>query len=285
MTNPGLVDELLAVLRGAPGDLARAALVIARVEYPHLEAQATLSAIDDLGRRAAARLGGLGDAPVAARVAALAEFLYVDEGFAGDRAHYHDFRNSCLNAVVERRTGIPITLALVFQEVARRSGVEVFGVSFPGHFLLRVPPGAGDDTILILDPFDAGRRLDLRDCRALLARQMGSDRGFGEDLLRPCTARQFLARMLNNLKRTYIEQRSFPQARAVTDLLLAVEPTVGADLRDRGLLAYHLHDFPSALQDLESYLRLRTWETRDREEHERIVEHIAALRHRVAGFN
>jgi regulator of sirC expression with transglutaminase-like and TPR domain len=285
MTPAPLIDELQAMLARSTVDLARAALVVARVEYPRLDPEKTMAAIDELGERAAERLAPLAGERLADRVAALSRFLYTDAGFSGNREHYTDFRNSLLNAVVERRTGIPISLALVYREIADRAGIEVFGVSFPGHFLMRIPAGAGEETPLILDPFDQGRRLDDRECRALLQRQLGSDEPFSPALLEPCTSRQFIARILNNLKRTYVEQRSFPQARTVTEMLLAVEPSVGSDLRDRGLLAYHLNDFPTALQDLESYLRLRTWDARDKEERERIAEHINALRHRVAAFN
>jgi regulator of sirC expression with transglutaminase-like and TPR domain len=285
MTPTALIDELQAQLAGPTVDLARAALVVARVESPRLDPEKTMAAIDELGERAAERLAPLAGERLGDRVAALSRFLYTEAGFSGNREHYTDFRNSLLNSVIERRTGIPISLALVYREVADRAGIEVFGVSFPGHFLMRIPAGAGEEAPLILDPFDQGRRLDDHDCRTLLHRQLGSDEPFSPALLEPCTSRQFIARILNNLKRTYVEQRSFPQARAVTEMLLAVEPGVGADLRDRGLLAYHLNDFPTALQDLESYLRLRTWDARDKEERERIVEHINALRHRVAGFN
>jgi len=280
-----LVDDLHALVTEPAVDLVRAALVIARVEYPKLDPEPTIRAIDAIGVKAADQMVDLMDAPMTARVNALNRFFYGTEGFVGNRDQYRDFRNSLLNVVVERRTGIPITLALVYREVARRAGIEVLGVSFPGHFLMRVPADAETGDALILDPFDDGRRLHESDCRGLLQRQVGRHDQFSDALLRPCTSRQFVARMLNNLKRTYIEQRSFPQARAVTELLLAVEPTVGEELRDRGLLAYHLNDFPTALQDLESYLRLRTWTKRDKQEHERIVEHINALKHQVAGFN
>jgi len=280
-----LIDELHEALDATPVDLARAALVVAKVEYPRLDPRPTMAALDALGERAAHRLEPLAGTSIATRITALGRFLYSDEGFAGNREYYDDFRNSLLNVVVRRRTGIPITLALVYKEVARRAGLDVYGVSFPGHFLLRVAPDAGHDGALILDPFNAAQPLDEFDCAELLRKQIGKSAKFRPELLQPCTSRQFVARILHNLKRTYVEQRSFPQARAVTELLLAVEPTVGVELRDRGLLAYHLDDFPAALQDLESYLRLNVWDARDRKERERIVEHINALRHRVAGFN
>jgi regulator of sirC expression with transglutaminase-like and TPR domain len=91
--------------------------------------------------------------------------------------------------------------------------------------------------------------------------------------------------MLNNLKRIYVEQRFFPQALAVTDLLLTVDPTILSELRDRGLLAYHLDDFPSALRDLQDYLKIRVWTDEDGDEKDRIWDHVKNLRRRVAGLN
>jgi regulator of sirC expression with transglutaminase-like and TPR domain len=286
MTVDRLSAELAALLEARALDLARAALIVAKVEYPRLDPGPTLNSLDELGARADERLARLGNAPVIERVAELNRLLFQDERFEGNRRHYGDFRNSLLNVVLERRTGIPISLAVVYIEVARRAGLEVFGVSFPGHFLLRVPNDAGDDTgPIILDPFDAGRRLDDRACRALLHQHVGEDAAFDRTLLESCTSRQILGRMLNNLKRTYVELRSYPHARAVTELLLTVGPAFGSDLRDRGLIAYHLDDYPAALRDLERYLRLHTWQDTDRDEHDRVAEHVKALRGRVAGLN
>jgi regulator of sirC expression with transglutaminase-like and TPR domain len=286
MTTERLTADLRALLDERTLDLARAALVVARVEYPQLDPSPTLATLDELGARADERLADLSDARVADRVEVLNRLLFDEKGFHGNRRHYGDFRNSLLNVVMERRTGIPISLAVVYIEVARRAGVEVFGVSFPGHFLLRVPNDAGDDTgPIILDPFDGGRRLDDRACRALLHQHVGEDAAFDHTLLNACTSRQILGRMLNNLKRTYVELRSYPHARVVTELLLTVGSGFGSDLRDRGLIAYHLDDYPAALRDLERYLRLNTWQDADREERDRVAEHVKALRGRVAGLN
>ncbi len=278
-----LVSELHAHVATDPIDLARSALVIAKLEYPRLEPQPSLDVLERLGERATARVAALDDAPVRDRVAALNRLIYGEERFSGNRAHYDDFRNSLLNLVLERRVGIPITLALVYIEVARRAGLDASGVAFPGHFLVRV---AGGPDALILDPFNGGAEVDDAGCQALLARHAGPDVALEPAMLRPCTPRQFLARMLNNLKRTYVEWRSFPQARWVTELLLTTEPTLLSELRDRGLLAYHLDDFPAALRDLEEYLQLNNWaEHADRDEREQIWEHIKNLRRRVAGLN
>jgi regulator of sirC expression with transglutaminase-like and TPR domain len=280
-----LAAELVAIVARDPVDLSEAALVIAKLEYPRLDPATTVSALHDLGLRAAERLAGLREAPVRTRIAELNRLLFVDENFSGNRAAYDDFRNSLLNVVLERRLGIPISLGLVYMEVARRAGLEVHGVAFPGHFLLRVPADAGDDLAVILDPFNGGRELDEAACRALLTSHVGDDDAFDWRLLHPCSSRQWIARMLNNLKRTYVQQRSFQQARLVTELLLAVDPMVLSEVRDRGLIAYHLDDFRSALRDLEDYLRLNTWSKGDRDEQTQIRDHVQTLRRRVAGLN
>jgi regulator of sirC expression with transglutaminase-like and TPR domain len=280
-----LAAELQAILADEPVDLAKAALVIARLEYPELDPRPSLDRLRALGNDAALAVAKLDDTSMSARLAAISWQLFTTEGFAGNRTHYDDFRNSYLNVVLERRLGIPISLALVFMEVARRAGIDVRGVSFPGHFLLQGADGAGVRP-LILDPFDSGRELNESECRALLVKIMGEDAQFSPDLLRPCTPRQMLARMLNNLKRTYVELRSFPQARAATDLILAIDPTLLSELRDRGLLAYHLDDYQAALRDLEDFVRLHAWsDDQNKEEREEIWNHVKNLRRRVAALN
>lgn len=285
-----LVDELDEVLSLEPIDLARAALIAARIEQPALDPRPSLDRLDRLGERASERLSRLERPTNDARAAALNLLLFEQEGFAGNHAHYDDYRNSLLNVVLDRRLGIPITLALIYMEVARRAGVDVDGVAFPGHFLMRMPahPDRGDDDALILDPFDAGRALDEPACRKLLAAHVGLDdeRPFDPGLLRPCAPRYMLTRLLNNLKRAYVDLRSFPQARSVIDLMLTVDPTLHSERRDRGLVAYHLDDFRGALRDLEDYLNLNRWsDESDREERDQIWEHVKNLRQRVAGFN
>jgi regulator of sirC expression with transglutaminase-like and TPR domain len=281
-----LTAELQKIVAADPIDLARAALVISKLEYPGLDPAPSLDRLRELGDRAAHATKPLAGAPPRDMLAAISRSLFDDAGFAGNTTHYDDFRNSLLNVVLERRLGIPITLALVFMEVAKQANVDVQGVGFPGRFLLRAPEGGPGDRPLILDPFDRGRELGELDCRALLTELMGDESHYSADLLRPCSARQMLARMLNNLKRTYVEMRSFPQAYAATDMILAVDPTLLPELRDRGLLAYHLDDYPSALRDLEDYVRLHArTDEENKEERKEIWNHIKNLRRRVAGLN
>jgi regulator of sirC expression with transglutaminase-like and TPR domain len=291
-----------------PGeDLATAALAIARVEYPALETAPYIELLDRLGEQASRRIGhpaGQADA-----IRAFNEFFYDELGFAGNRERYDDPRNSFLNEVLNRRTGIPISLAVAYLEVSRRAGLRIAGVNFPGHFLLRArdASAANAPDVLIVDPFHAGAVLSELDCRELLRQHVGDETAFDRALLDPATRTQIVVRMLVNLKRLYVRMRSFPQARFISDLLLTVEPSAIVELRDRGLLAYHLQDFAGALRDLESYLRLLPKppargelffadsddDAVDREEepggeqseHEQIWEHVKTLRKRVAGFN
>jgi regulator of sirC expression with transglutaminase-like and TPR domain len=291
----------------APGEeLAPAALAIARVEYPSLETAPYLTLLDRMGEDASARIGRSSEAPFEETLGVFNEYFYDDLGFSGNRERYDDPRNSFLNEVLNRRTGIPISLAVVYLEVARRAGLRMAGVNFPGHFLLRAPQQPGvrrSDDITIVDPFHAGALLSEADCRELLRQHVGDAAAFDRSLLEPATRTQIVTRILVNLKRLYVRMRSFPQARFIADLLLSVDPSAIVELRDRGLLAYHLQDFASALRDLESYLRLLPRHTasegseshlqsdqssggsEDQPEHEQIWEHVKTLRKRVAGFN
>ncbi|MDQ3171224.1 MAG: tetratricopeptide repeat protein [Acidobacteriota bacterium] len=273
--------------------LTDAALEIARLEYPRLQPAATRDALSKLGERAAARVEKLGAAPPRERVRELNAVLYDEAGFEGDRLHYDDLRNSCLNAVVARRRGIPITLALVYLDVGARAGIHAQGISFPGHFLVRCG-GQGHHDDLILDPFTGGIELSETDCRRILMNHMGDDAVFSAELLAPAGVRAIVERMLTNLKRLYVRQQAFADARRVTDLLLALDPGAAEERRDRGLLSFHLGDMGAALRDLEHYLQEQRLFASERStidgddetsESERIWDHVKTLRRRVASFN
>jgi regulator of sirC expression with transglutaminase-like and TPR domain len=274
-------------------DLATPALMIARLECPRLDPAPYLRQLDAMGSAARARLlasGCLQDTRTSdTAVDVLNAYLFDEEGFTGNRERYDDPSNSFLNEVLERRTGIPITLALVYMEVARRAGVQIEGVNFPGHFLMRCPPMSRAGSLdLILDPFHRGARLSEHDCRRLLERHVGEEAAFDPALLAPATKPQMLTRMLLNLKRIYVQLHSFPQARNVTELLLAVDPPGLVELRDRGLLAYHMNDFSAALRDLQQYLHFAAGSEVDEEErsdHELLWEHVKTLRRRMASLN
>lgn len=275
------------------GDLVRGALCLPYIEYRDVDAAPVHRHLTRLGALATARMERLGAGPPPhAQVELLNTLLFDEEGFRGNEARYEDPRNTFLTDVVARRTGLPIALAVIYLDVARRAGIPIEGVNFPGHFLVRYrtsvhhPEHPRD---LIVDPFNAGALLTERDLRALLQRHAGEDAVYDRRLLAPANRAQILTRMAVNLKRLYVAMRSFPHARAATDLLLALDPASPTELRDRGLLAYHMREFGPALRDLEAYLfvQARSGEPAEdqREEVQQVWEHVKALRRRLAGFN
>ena len=279
------ITEFSKLAASPDRDLASPALMIAKLECPSLDVSPYIEQLDTMGAAARERLLASGCLTDVRRsdtaVDVLNAYLFDEQGFTGNRERYDDPSNSFLNEVIERRTGIPITLAVVYMEVARRAGLQIDGVNFPGHFLMRFAP-------LILDPFHRGARLSENDCRRLLERHVGEEAAFDPALLAPATKAQMLTRMLLNLKRIYVRLHSFPQARNVTELLLAVDPHALAELRDRGLLAYHMNDFSAALRDLQQYLHSTSGSTVDEEgrsDHEQLWEHVKTLRCRVASLN
>ena len=272
-------------------DLAAPALLIARLGYPRLDSAPYLARLEAMGAAAADRLADAPQAGPRGPIDTLNRFLFEDQGFSGNTGDYDDPRNSFLNQVLDRRTGIPITLAVVYIEVARRAGIRVDGVNFPGHFLLRFPLGPDDDprNAVFVDPFHGRSILSEMDCRSLLRRHAGDSVDFEPRLLAPATKQQILVRMLGNLKRLYVRMRSFPQGLAITDLLLAIDPSALHELRDRGLLSYHVNDYAGAVRDLEAYLRYSSRgadeSDESREERNEIWSHVKALRRRMASLN
>lgn len=275
------------------GDLIEAALVVARVEYRALDPQPTRNALARLGAVATHRIERLGPgAPPERQIEVVNTLLFEDEGFRGNTERYDDPRNSFLNEVVARKTGIPITLSVVYLEVGRRAGVPLEGVNFPGHFLVRYGHADARRTPIVLDPFHGGAVLNEADLRELLREHVGDEAAYDRRLLAAAGKRQILTRMLVNLKRLYVAMHSFPQARAIVEMLAAIDPLSLTEVRDRGLLAYHEGDFSAALRDLEAYLRSTSRpgssaeaDEDQRDEYRQIWEHVKTLRRRIASFN
>ena len=210
----------VAVRAEAELDLAQAALVPAEPEYPGLDIAHYLEALDALGEKARQCLDGPEHAsdPPLRRITRL---LHDQLGFAGNERDYYDPRNSFLNEVLDRKTGIPITLATVVIEVARRAGVVAHGVCFPGHFLLRTPGPSGP---LFLDPFD-GRLAGLDELRAIYLRATGETRDPDPRLLEPAPKRQILARMLHNLRAIYTTRGDRERLVGVLERLHLLSPS------------------------------------------------------------
>jgi regulator of sirC expression with transglutaminase-like and TPR domain len=238
-------------------ELGRACLQIAEDAYPGLDVDGYVGEIDRYAKRLRARLAL--DAPAEDRVIALNEFLFDDLGFGGNVDDYYDPRNSYLNEVIDRRTGIPITLSVLYMEIGRRIGLPFAGVSFPGHFLVRLPLRGGT---LVLDPFSGGAPQPETELRERLKRVIPREALGGtpvaelplEQFLEPASNRQILARLLRNLKGVYREKDQPERLLAVLNRMIVVAPEAPAELRDRGFVYQRLECWRPALKDFADYL-------------------------------
>jgi regulator of sirC expression with transglutaminase-like and TPR domain len=238
-------------------DLAHACLMIAQDAYPELAVERYLGDIERMALRLRARMPQSYGAE--ARVAALNEYLYEDLGYRGNTEAYYDPRNSYLNEVMDRRTGIPITLGVLYMVLGRRIGLPLEGVSFPGHFLVRLRLRTG---MLVLDPFADGVAQSEADLRERLARVIPAGTNDEvpvaqlplEQFLEPATNRQILARMLRNLKAIYRETDKPQQLLDVLNRMLIVVPDAAAELRDRGIVYQRLECYRAAQKDLSGYV-------------------------------
>jgi regulator of sirC expression with transglutaminase-like and TPR domain len=238
-------------------ELARACLQIAEDAYPGLDVDGYVGEIDRFAKRLRARLAN--DAVVEDRVITLNEFLFDDLGFSGNTDDYYDPRNSYLNEVLDRRTGIPITLAVLYMEIGRRIELPFEGVSFPGHFLVRLPLRGGT---LVLDPFSGGVPQSESELRERLKRVIPREAAGGvavaelplDQFLEPASNRQIVARVLRNLKVVYREADQPERLLEVLNRMIIVAPDSAAELRDRGFVYQRLECWRPALKDLAEYL-------------------------------
>ena len=230
------------------------ALLIARDEYPDLDAAGYTAQVQTYAEALRPQLDRDLDLP--ARLTAINRYLFEEIGFAGNNVQYDDPRNSYLNDVVDRKLGIPISLAVIQIEVTRRLGMPLDGISFPGHFLVRLPV---DDGILVLDPYNKGRPVSAEELRERASPHLGGHAPDDQQLLQilaPATHRMILMRMLRNLKGLYQERGDWERVARTADRLLKLLPDTAEAVRDRGLAYRELGYAKGAREDLGRYLQL-----------------------------
>ncbi|MFE4106106.1 SirB1 family protein [Almyronema epifaneia] len=250
-------------------NLAAAALYIAQEAYPMLEAEAYLNALEVMAAEARDRLP---PEPYPLKIIrAINQYLFEDLRFRGNSQDYYDPQNSFLNDVIDRRTGIPITLALVYLEVAKRLDFPMVGVGMPGHFLIR--PAIAEMDVFV-DAFDQGAVLFRADCEARLQQIYGKQAVLQDSFLQPVSASAFLARMLTNLKLIYLNRQELEKAIAATDRILLLYPDAIYQQRDRGLLHYQAGQFTAAYRDLTAYVEHAEAQTEDIAQIMRLLERI-----------
>ncbi|HWW76355.1 MAG TPA: transglutaminase-like domain-containing protein [Pyrinomonadaceae bacterium] len=231
-------------------DLARAALLVGVEEEPaRANVERCLARLDEMGEEARARAVARGGS----RVAALNEYLFSEQGFVGNETDYYDPRNSILQQVLGRRTGIPITLSIVYIEVGRRAGLRVEGVGLPGHFVVRAWEMEGEG--VLVDPFNR-RTTDAEECQSRLDVIYDGRVTLSDEHLRPVGARAILARLLGNLKAVYVNAQLYARALAAVERIMLVAPHDLEERRDRGMLLAQLGRYAEAIADTQTYLNL-----------------------------
>jgi regulator of sirC expression with transglutaminase-like and TPR domain len=256
-------------------ELAHAALLVAAEERPGLDVEHYRARLYELGLEARAAIARAGEAHA---VGALNKFLFEELGFAGNQSDYYDPRNSLLSDVLDRRTGIPITLSLVYMEVGRRAGLRVEGIGLPGHFIVRAAGAAGEPTLV--DPFN-GKAVDAEDCQERLDTIYGGHAPLTDAHLRPVGTREILARLLRNLKGIYAQAGLYRRALSVIERILLVAPDAIDERRDRGALLAQLGRYSEAIVDVQAYLK----GAHNPPDAERVTEQLKQMRLQLARLN
>jgi regulator of sirC expression with transglutaminase-like and TPR domain len=252
-------------------DLALAALLLARIHEPVPEPARYLDLLNRHAEQVRLRLS-----PTAGpeqTVEALSEYLAGEQSFVGNTRHYSDPRNSCLNHVLDRRTGIPITLAVVYLEVGWRLGLPLAGVGLPGHFLVKY---VGDEEVLF-DPFHGGVVVTADDCAQRLREIFGRPVRLEPHYLAAVTRKQIIARMLANLARIYLHMLDYPRALEVVEHQLLLSPWSLDHIRDRGLIQLQLGHTDAAITDFETYLQFAA----DADDAPQVQQRLAALKRKT----
>ena len=244
-----------AMLQQPPAewDLCYAALLIAAQLQPELDVQLYQHKLEMMAADMRTRVQA--EMVQSARIQHLNDYFYTELGFAGDKQNYYLPDNSLLNLVIERRRGIPITLAVIYLKLAEAAGLDAYGISFPGHFLLGVH---AKHTNIVLDPFEQGHVLNhsqLHNMLQQLTQAVADDIVLEKNLL-PAAKADTVVRMLRNLKQIYIESQKVELALSCIEMILSVIPEAPDELRDRGMIYQHIGYTQGAISDLTHYLKL-----------------------------
>jgi len=255
--------------------LAETALWISAEARPYVDVAHWLGEIDGLAGSVTPQISSAGSDQK--KVEILNHFLFDQEGFSGNQTDYTNPKNSFLDEVLESRKGIPITLSILYLEVAKRVGVHSVGVGFPGHFLVKV---ITQDEDIMIDPF-FGRILNTQECETLLRQVAGQEAVFTQEMLDPTPHSEILQRVLRNLKLVYLREKKLENALSCSDRIVLLAGSDLSELRDRGLLYRELECAGPALSDLERYLAFSP-ENPDKDTLTGIIEE---LRRRVQQIN
>jgi regulator of sirC expression with transglutaminase-like and TPR domain len=218
------------------------------IEYPELNISKYIEKINEMGNSLKIKIGEVKNPTYL--ISVLNEYLFDELGFHGAEDDYYDPVNSFLNVVLDKKTGIPITLSILYAEVAKHIGLDLRIVGFPGHVIVKYKKE------IILDPFYRGRLLTIEDLEKILNRNFGEDVEFVPEYLNEATTEQLLTRLLRNLKNAYTQSYAYDNAMKCTDMILGMQPESPEEIRDKGILEERLLRYDKALPLLNKYLEL-----------------------------
>ena len=243
------VSEWISFSKNPNYNLIEKCLKLAQIiEYPELNVSKYIEKINEMGNSLKIKIGEVKNPTYL--ISVLNEYLFDELGFHGAEEDYYDPVNSFLNVVLDKKTGIPITLSILYSEVAKHIGLDLRIVGFPGHVIVKYKKE------MILDPFYRGRLLTIEDLEKILNRNFGEDVEFAPEYLNEATTEQLLTRLLRNLKNAYTQSYAYDNAMKCTDMILGMQPESPEEIRDKGILEERLLRYDKALPLLNKYLEL-----------------------------
>ena len=243
------VSEWISFSKNPNYNLIEKCLKLAQIiEYPELNVSKYIEKINEIGNSLKIKIGKVKNPTYL--ISILNEYLFDELGFHSAEEDYYDPVNSFLNVVLDKKTGVPITLSILYSEVAKHIGLDLRIVGFPGHVIVKYKKE------MILDPFYRGRLLTIEDLEKILNRNFGEDVEFVPEYLNEATTEQLLTRLLRNLKNAYTQSYAYDNAMKCTDMILGMQPESSEEIRDKGILEERLLRYDKALPFLNKYLEL-----------------------------
>ena len=264
------VSEWVSFSKNSKHNLIEKSLKLAQIlEYPDLNIPKYIEKINEIGNSLKLKIKYVKNSTYL--ISMLNEHVFEKYGFQGDDEDYYDPRNNFLNAVIDKKTGIPITLSIIYSEVAKYIGLDLKIVGFPGHVIVKY------EEELIIDPFYSGRLLTINDLEEILYRNFGDGVEFIPEYLNTATTDQILTRLLRNLKNAYTQSYAYDKAMRCTDMILGIRPESPEEIRDKGILEERLLHYNEALPLLNKYLELEP----EAEDADFILELIKSVREKT----
>ena len=264
------VSEWVSFSKNSKHNLIEKSLKLAQIlEYPDLNIPKYIEKINEIGNSLKLKIKYVKNSTYL--ISMLNEHVFEKYEFQGDDEDYYDPRNNFLNAVIDKKTGIPITLSIIYSEVAKYIGLDLRIVGFPGHVVVKY------EEEMIIDPFYRGRLLTINDLEEILYRNFGDDVEFIPEYLNTATTDQILTRLLRNLKNAYTQSYAYDKAMRCTDMILGIRPESPEEIRDKGILEERLLHYNAALPLLNKYLELEP----EAEDADFILELIKSVREKT----